>query len=620
MSHGVLPTIRLHRFAPLANLLLIVALLASCGTALQPTPSATLSTPATPTPQPTIEPTASPSPTAAPDPIEARIDAMSVEERIGQLLMPYAYGASATEVTAAQAAGNQQLYGVDTPGELVTRYHLGGVILLPRNTLHPTLADLPTGNTTDPAKVPALVDGLQRAALGDSGVPLLIATDQEEGLVTRIGTPLATFAGAMPLGATRDPDLARRIAAATGRELSSLGINLDLAPDADVNVEPRNPVIGLRSFGDDPTLVANLAAAQVEGYQQDAGIGAAAKHFPGHGDTTVDSHTGLPRITHDRATLDRLDLPPFASAIDAGVDVVMAGHLLVPALDPDQPATLSKPILTDLLRNQLGFDGVVMTDSLWMAGIRERSKTDADAALHALLAGADILLMPPDPASTVTALAAAVRDGSLSRERLDASVRRVLELKQRLGLLDAAWQPTAGMPAGSALAADRQLALDAATQAATLVSCATGALPLTGLTLVVGLAGPSRSLAAALPGADVLAVDFNPTAAQRQAALARAATANRVVLLTWDAGASAAQRQLLASLAAMSTPVIAVSVDLPYDLASTGQADARVATYGAGATSMAGLAAALSGNRFAGRLPVAVPGGFDFGAGMASCG
>lgn len=548
------------------------------------------------------------------------MDRMTVEERIGQLLMPYAYGASATDVTAAQAAANQQLYGVGTPAELVARYHLGGVILLPRNTLHPTLADVRTENTTDPAKVPALVDGLQRAALGDSGVPLLIATDQEEGLVTRIGAPLATFPGAMPLGAGRDPDLARRVAAATGRELSSLGVNLDLAPDADVNVEPRNPVIGLRSFGDDPTLVANLAAAQVEGYQDDAGIGAAAKHFPGHGDTAVDSHTGLPRITHDRATLDRLDLPPFASAIDAGVDVVMAGHLLVPALDPDQPATLSKAILTGLLRGQLGFDGVVMTDSLWMAGIRDRSKTDADAALHALLAGADILLMPPDPAGTLNALAAAVSDGTLPEERLDASVRRVLELKQRLGLLEPGWQPAAAMPAASDLSTDRQLALDVATRATTLLSCRASTLPLEGSTLVVGLAGPAQSLASALPDADALAVDFNPTAAQRQAALNRAAMAERVVLLTWDAGGSAAQRQLIASLAGTSTPVIAVSVDLPYDLAVAGAADAQVATYGAGATSMAGLAAALTGNRFAGRLPVAVPGGFDFGAGLASCG
>ena len=351
-------------------------LLAACSAAPSATPSAT----ATPLPSPSASPT--PTATATPDPVEQLLSGMTVEERIGQLLMPYAYGASATQVTPAQADANRQIYGVDTPAELVARYHLGGVILLPRNTLHPTLSELPTENTRDPAAVPGLVNGLQQAALGDSGVPLLIATDQEEGIVTRIHEPLAVFPGAMPLGAARSPDLARDVAAATGRELAALGVNLDLAPDSDVNVEPRNPVIGLRSFGDDPTLVAQLAAAQVGGYQQEGGIGAAVKHFPGHGDTTVDSHTGLPKIDHDRATLDRIDLPPFTAAIDAGVDVVMAGHLLVPALDPDQPATLSSAILTGLLRDQLGFDGVTMTDSLWMQGIRSRVTTDADAALR----------------------------------------------------------------------------------------------------------------------------------------------------------------------------------------------------------------------------------------------
>jgi beta-N-acetylhexosaminidase len=427
----------------------------------------------------------------------------------------------------------------------------------------------------------------------------------------------------MPLGAARDDDLARRVAAATGHELAALGVNLDLAPDSDVNVEPRNPVIGLRSFGDDPALVAQLAASQVAGYQQDAGIGAAVKHFPGHGDTTVDSHTGLPTIDHDRPTLERIDLPPFSAAIEGGVDVVMAGHLLVPALDPDQPATLSSAILTGLLRDQLGFDGVTMTDSLWMQGIRSRVKTDADAALRALRAGADILLMPPDPAGTVAALAAAVADGSLSEERLDASVRRVLELKQRLGLLEPGWQPAGAMPDQATLVADQTLALDAATRAVTLLSCS-GGLPLVGRTVVVGLAGPAQSLAANLPDATALPVAFNPTAAQRQAAVAAARSASSVLALTYDANASAGQRSLLQALAATGRPLIVVSIDLPYDLGVAVDATARLATYGAGDISMAGLARALVGSSFTGKLPVAVPAdggiGYDFGAGLQACG
>lgn len=609
-------------------------LLAACSSgppaspSISSAPSASPSPRATdgPTDQPTTSPSASPRPSAsaASDPIEATLASLSLEERVGQLLMPYAYGASADAVTPAQAAANRQIYGVATPAALVARYHLGGMILLPRNTLHPTLADLPTDNATDPARVPALTSGLQTAALADSGVPLLIATDQEEGIVTRIGSPLAVFGGSMPLGAARQPDLARNVAAATGAELRALGVNLDLAPDADVNVEPRNPVIGLRSFGDDPTLVGQMVAAQVVAYQSDAGIGAAAKHFPGHGDTTVDSHTGLPVIGHDLATLRRVDLPPFSAAISAGVDVVMAGHLLVPALDPAQPATLSSRILGDLLRTQLGFRGVVMTDSLWMQGIRSRLPNDAEAALRTLRAGADILLMPPDLAGTVRRLVAAVHSGQISQARLDASVRRVLALKQRLGLLKPGWRPAASMPSANRLANDRALAQRAAQQATTLLSCR-GGLPLGAGTrvVVVGLGSPAWSLAADLPHATAVPVDFNPSATQIQIAARAAGAAHAVVLLTYDANASAAQQRLLAALVGQATPVLAVSIDLPYDLAVTGSADAQLATYGAGPISMQGLARALADGQFSGRLPVRIPGTgatrFAFGAGMNRC-
>ncbi len=597
--------------------------LGACSTSPTPPPSTHPSASAIPSSS-APSPSSSPSPTAAPtatptqSPIEAVLAGLTLDERIGQLLMPYAYGASATRVTAAEAAANRQIYGVDTPAQIVRRFHLGGVILLPRNTLHPTLSDVPTHNTTDPAAVPSLTDGLQQAAVADSGVPLLIATDQEEGIVTRIGAPLATFPGSMPLGATRDAGLARQVASATGAELASLGVNLDLAPDADVNVEPANPVIGLRSFGDDPAQVAAMVMAQVNGYRE-AAIGAAAKHFPGHGDTTVDSHTGLPVIRHDAATLDRVDLPPFQAAIDARVDVVMAGHLLVPALDPNQPATLSAPILTRLLRERLGFKGVVMTDSLWMQGIRSRVPSDAAASLRAFAAGADVLLMPPDPAASVAALRAAVAAGSISHERLDASVRRILALKQRLGLLEPGWRPAAAMPARAALSADGQLARSVARSAVTLVACRAG-LPLrTAGAVVIGPARAAADLARDL-GVPSIGVDFNPTAAQADAAVNAARGASGVVFLALDANASAGQRQLLARLAALAPPLIAVSIDLPYDLAVTSAADARAATFGSGPTSMAGLASALLAGRFGGRLPVAVPGAFRNGAGIDGCG
>jgi beta-N-acetylhexosaminidase len=287
------------------------------------------------------------------------------------------------------------------------------------------------------------------------------------------------------------------------------------------------------------------------------------------------------------------------------VDVVMAGHLLVPALDPKQPATLSRPILTGLLRDRLGFKGVVMTDSLWMAGIRSRVSSDAEAALDAFMAGADILLMPPDLPGTVARFRAALRSGALGEKRLDASVERILRLKQRLGLLDAGWYPHAALPSSSTLQADAAVAREAASAAVTLVACRS--LPrLDSGALVVGFDAPARALAGAIPGASAYAIGYDPSAAARAAVLDAARRAKSVILLTYDAGGSPGQRELIAQLAPLAVPLIAVSIDLPYDVALTGAADAQLATYGSGTISMRGLAVTLLTNRFAGRLPVAV--------------
>ena len=347
-----------------------------------------------------------------------KLAGMTLEQKVGQLFVDVTFG------TEAEAPDwRNKPYGT-SPAELVARYHLGGVIYF----------DWSNG-LRSPAQISRLSNGLQATALrlGGPGVALIICTDQENGAVNRIGAPFTDLPGASELGITGSAEDATVAARITGTELRAVGINIDLAPVADVNVNPANPVIGPRSFSADPAVAAMLTAAQVGGYQES--VSAVAKHFPGHGDTTVDSHTGLPVITHDTGQWARLDAPPFRSAIDAGVDAIMTGHLAFPRLDASgEPATLSQPIITGLLRGQLGFRGVVMTDSLGMQGVRAGHSDDQIPVL-ALKAGVDVLLMPPDLDLAYRSVLAAVRSGELTERRIDESVTRILELKFRRGIV-----------------------------------------------------------------------------------------------------------------------------------------------------------------------------------------
>ncbi|GAA3117517.1 hypothetical protein GCM10010466_05670 [Planomonospora alba] len=352
-------------------------------------------------------------------PVEAVLAEMSTEEKVGQLFMPVVYGAAADAVSGE----NRARYGAGTPAQVIAKYRPGGVILFPW-----------AGNVKSVRQLVALTNGLQKAS---PEIPLLIGTDQENGLVSPLASLVTELPGAKVIGSTGDPRQARRAAEVTGTELRALGVNLDFAPVADVNVNPRNPVIGPRAYGSDPEKVAPMVAAAVRGLH-DAGVAATAKHFPGHGDTSVDSHTGLPVIGHSRSQWSKLDAPPFAAAIEEGVDAIMSAHVVMPELDPSgDPATLSKPILTGLLREELGFDGVVSTDALNMAGVREKYG-DAEVAVRAVLAGADLLLMPPDYEKAYEAVLKAVRSGRIPAARLDESVRRLLTLKADRGFLEEA--------------------------------------------------------------------------------------------------------------------------------------------------------------------------------------
>jgi len=344
--------------------------------------------------------------------VVASLRRMTVDEKIGQLLFTTFHGT----FTSTESAEYQKLL------HDVTDLHVGGFIVVTRMT--------PLGiekSQTYPTAV--LANQLQ----AKSKLPLLIGADFERGSAMRLdeGT---SFPTQMAIAAGGDPHDAYTMGKITAMEARQAGVQWIYAPVADVNNNPGNPIINTRSFGEDPAFVSEYATQYIRGVEENGGL-STAKHFPGHGDTAADSHIDLPVIRADRQRLDSLELVPFRAAIGAGVGSIMTGHLNVPALEPDPstPATLSSHILTDLLRTDLHFQGLVVTDAMDMGGITVRF-APGEAAVRAVLAGADCLLMPPVPDAAFEALQQAVKSGRISRERLDASVRRILEAKARVGL------------------------------------------------------------------------------------------------------------------------------------------------------------------------------------------
>lgn len=487
-----------------------------------------------------------------------------------------------------------------------------------------------SSNAQSAAQTRALTGQLQAAA----DYPLLFGIDQEGGTISTLrpeneSGEWALFPGNSALGAAGDPALARAVGEAIGLELAYAGFNLNFAPVVDVASEPDNPVVAGRSFGSVPAAVAVLGAAFAAG-MEDAGVAAVAKHFPGHGGTLTDSHLSLPVVTRSRSGLERLELPPFRALIDAGVPAVMSAHVSYPALG-DLPATLSEPILTGLLRRELGFDGVVITDALNMRAIADRYGP-GEAALRSVQAGADLLLVVGDEAvqnEVHGALQAALEDGRLSRDRVLEALGRSSRLAARYPRQNAP-PPDALRPY---LVAHRALAQKVAHRAATLL-WNDGVLPIRAEQEILVVAPQPRGYGdaqhlgsvfkAARAGVRSALVSEEPTTAERAEAVQKAATADVVVLASYH-GFGAFPEGLVAlqaDLAATAKPLVVVALGNPDDARFFSvRPDAYAAVYGyRDANLRAARDLILGRRRPGGQLPVPVATGsgetFPVGAGM----
>ena len=512
---------------------------------------------------------------------------MTLEQKVGQVFM---LGFEGTSLNASNRA-------------LIQGLHLGGVTLFARNIDNgPQLARLD-------ADLQTIADP----------VPLFISVDQEGGLVVRVTDGATIFPGSMAIGATGDLALARQVAEASANELLAIGVNMDLAPDVDVNTNPLNPVIGVRSFGSNVDLVSQFGTETIRTIQA-SGVSAVAKHFPGHGDTAVDSHRDLPVVPHPLERLQSLELVPFKAAMQAGVDGIMTAHLYLPQIEPQQdlPATLSRTVLTGMLREQLGFQGLILTDALDMDAIK-KDRTAADAAVQAFEAGADMLLIAGITAEDrlhlgegPPALLAAVRSGRVSEARLDASVLRILEAKARRGVLPGVVSaPSAPDMAVLNSPEHRGLALDVARKAVTLQRDNAGLLPLSPSqkVLVVVADAPTRSAAVddELASSLVDAVrQFAPSAvgAPARSAATAARSADLIVLGTFDLAQHAEQQALARTLVASGKPVVAVSLRGPYDAPAAPEVGTFLTVYGDRPVHLQAAAEALFGRISpAGKMP-----------------
>lgn len=546
--------------------------------------------------------------------IQSKIQHMTLEEKVGQLFIIQVYGTTATDPDCEQTNLNSGR-GAKNFKEAIEKYHVGGFLYFNWN--------YNIGTPLDAKQVNALSNEIQEIAMSQRmPVPMLIATDQEGGIVARVTEPATVFPGNMALGATGSAEYAKKAAQIMGMELKCLGINMDFAPVVDVNINPENPVIGVRSFSSNPDLVAKLGTAQVQGYQSQ-NIITTVKHFPGHGDTNTDSHYGLPIINHDLETLENVDLKPFKAAIDSGVDAIMTAHIVVPALDNSGlPATLSKPILTGLLREKLGFDGVIVTDSLGMSGANVVPPDRV--AVEAFKAGADILLNPPDVDVAYNSVLNAVKNGEISEKRLDESVFRIMKLKMKKGLFSNPYAGSEGLN-NIGLPENLQAADDITNKSITLIKNDNNILPLKAGTKVF-VTGPTSGNPAQLSRilnnkgliSEAYATNSSPTTGQISSAISKASGYNYVIITTYTAKTNKAQQNLVKAMLDAGKKVIIAATGNPYDIMAFPNVNGCLNVYGNRMVSINALGRVITGEvNPSGKLPVDIPNLYSFGYGLS---
>ncbi|MDQ2817011.1 MAG: beta-N-acetylhexosaminidase [Candidatus Eremiobacteraeota bacterium] len=525
--------------------------------------------------------------------VSAFVRQSELADRVGGLVMAGFDGTSLSE----------------TPADLIA--NLAGAIFFRRN--------ISTARQTWD-----LASGLQKAAAAADQLPLLIAADQEGGSVSRLSSFGTTTPSAMALGAADDEELTEEVYALIGSELAAVGINLDFAPVADINNNPRNPVIGTRAFGEDPTAVAKHVVAAVRGLQS-RGVGATAKHFPGHGDTALDSHLDLPVVRHSAARLRAIEMVPFAAAVAAGVDAIMTAHIWFPLIDrPSVPATMSAAILRDLLREELGYEGVICTDCMRMEAVAARYPP-AQAAWMALSAGADLVLFSNGAElvrQAIDGLRIALSQGRLNPADVARSLERVEALRRRLG--SGARSPELGS-VGSA--EHGRVAYGAALRSITWLRDPQRVLPVSvgldakvvvvqfagsALTPVEGRVGPATPLAQALSRGKYeiseLFLGLDPAPAEYASVIEAARSATAIVAVTRRAAHNHGQARAVADLAMLNKALIVIAAREPYDAAVVPPNAAVLACYGDDEQTMQAAADVLLGDaRAAGRLPVRVP-------------
>lgn len=573
---------------------------------------------------------------------------LSLEEKIGQLFM----------VRVAMP----QFVNITSPGYLawrdqISRYHLGSLLLT-------VPAEGPSLSKSEPYEIAMLINQLQR----DNKVPLLMAADYERGLSMRLNG-VTVFPHAMAFGAAGKPELAEQFGKIVAEESRAIGVEWNLFPVADVNSNPVNPVINTRSFGEDPAQVSAMVSGYIRGARK-FGLLTAAKHFPGHGDTATDSHLGVAAVNRTLEQIEQIDLPPFRAAVDTGSDAVMVAHVTAPALDPDSAkvATTSSAVVTQLLRKQLRFSGLVVTDAMDMAGLTRvypegGSAAAGHAAVDAIKAGNDMLLLPSDLDGAYRGLLSAVRKGDISEKRIDQSVLKILRAKASVGLNKATQVDINHISSAIASPENLALAQQMADAALTLVRENGKVLPLKrqGIAAITQAYGAvqtegskllcvifaddvrsddgrqlQRELRARVPDVRIIYVDPRIAAGSAQELQSAVNAADNVLVAIYmiPVAGRAVRKEgttavnsismpestaalLQSILAAKRDKTVVVSFGSPYVAADFPEMENYICAYSNVITSEIAAAKALFGEiPFRGRLPVSIPGFAQRGTGM----